>query len=143
MTTAFFKITSAIVALLVQNPPVSPNIYRCRDRSIPEKSDTAVNVEYVASAPFGATIMAAPVDWVSRYSIECFARSKVVEGDAAVDPVMLAVYNRLAADPTLGGLVDNIGSPSIEAEFSIEGDRTGWVRMIFPIEHRTQNQTLE
>lgn len=142
-TTAFFKITDAIVALLSQAPPVSPNIYRARDRQVPEKNETAVNVQFNNGLPFEATIFGAPVDWVSKYSVECFARSRDVAGDAAVDPLLLSVYNRLGADPTLSGLVFNVGAPSIEAEYTADGDKTGWVRLIFPVEHRTQNLTLE
>lgn len=143
MNTAFFKITGAIVDLLNAAPAVSPNIYRARDRQIPERNDTAVNVQFNGGLPFEGTILGAPVDWLSKYSVECFARSKEVSGDEAVDPLMLQVYGRLAADPTLGGLVFNIGSPSIEAEYTADGEKTGWVRMIFPVEHRTENLTLE
>jgi hypothetical protein len=54
----------------------------------------------------------------------------------------LGVYGRLAQDTTLGGLVDDIGEPMLEAEYSSEGKKTGWIRMTYVIQHRTENLTL-
>jgi hypothetical protein len=141
--TAFYKITLAIAALLGQAPAISPNIYRARDRHIPTGNVTALNVQFDGAVPFNGTINGAPIDWTSKFIIDCYASSKSVEGDESVDPLLLEVFNRMAADSTLSGLVDNIGAPYIEAEYSADGMKTGWVRLTYPIEHRTTNSSLE
>lgn len=143
MPTAFFKITSALIALLNQAPAVSANIYRARDRHVPEQNATALNVQFEKGFPERGAITGAPIDWKSKFTIECYARSKTADGDESVDPLMLAVFARLAANPTLGSLVSDIGAPYIEAEYGADGTKTGWVRMTYPIEHRTQNSSLE
>lgn len=140
--TAFYAITTALIAVLQTNPPVSPNIYRARDRQVPEQDDSAIVVQYEGGTPTLGAIRGAPVDWLSKFTVECFARSSSDTADLAVDPLLLGVYGRIAADTTLGGLVDDIGAPMIEAEYSTEGKKTGWVRMTYAISHRTQNLTL-
>jgi hypothetical protein len=143
--TAFVTITGALVALMRADPPVSANITRARDRDNPlaEQFDDAVNVQFDGSLPFSGAIMGAPVDWDSRFTIEMFARTTTTTADLAVDPLMDEIYRRLLADTTLGGLVDEIGVPTIEAEYTAEQKKTGWVRMTFPVKHRTTNLTLE
>jgi hypothetical protein len=143
MNTQFFRITTAIIATLNAAPAVSPNIFRARVRDVPDSFDTAVNVQFNQAEPRAGAISGAPVDWMSNFSVECFAKSKDLTGDEAIDALMRDVYARICADTTLGGLVDNVGEPRIEAEYSAESVRTGWVRMTFPVEHRTQNLTLE
>lgn len=142
-STAFFKITSALVAAVSAEPPVSPNIYRGRDRYVPTSNATAVNVQFNGGMPNEGAISGAPVDWRSKFSIECFARSTTLSGDEAVDPLVAEVFSRIAADTTLGGLVDDIGYPLIEADYSADGERTGWVSMTYLIEHRTTDLSLE
>lgn len=143
MSTAFYSITSAIVAILGAAPAVSPTIYRARDRQVPKQETTAINVQWDGAAPHAGAIFGAPVDWISKFTVECYARSAAAAADQAIDPLLSAVYDRLAADTTLGDLVDDVGVPFIEAEYSAEGDRTGWVRMTYTIQHRTNNSTLE
>ncbi len=140
---AFATITGALVALMEADVPVAPVVMRARDRLVAEQYPTAVAVSFDGSAPFSFTIMGAPVDWESRYSIECWSRTTSTTADLAVDPLFMEVYSRLAADTTLGGLVSDIAPPTIEAEYSAEQQKTGWVRMSYVITHRTKNLTLE
>jgi hypothetical protein len=141
---AFSKITGALVQLLEAEPPIADAVYRARSRVVPQSISRAINVQFDGSMPSPGVIDGAPVDWTSTFSVECFARAATSENnDEAVDPLLMAVYSRVAADTTLGGLVDNVGEPRIEAEYSADGERTGWVRMTYPIEHRTEQSTLE
>ena len=142
MATAFYGITSAIIAALQITPAIADTIYRARDRQVPEQDDSAINVQYEGGIPSPGAILGAPVDWTSKFSIECFARTTSGSADLAVDPLIEGVYARLAADTTLGGLVDDICVPMIEADYSTEGKKTGWVRMTYAILHRTQNLSL-
>lgn len=141
--TAFASITGALVALLEADPPVSANIFRARDRELAEQFPDAVNIQFDGANPEEGAIYGAPVDWISQFTIECWARSTSQRPDLAVDPLMLEIYNRIAADTTLGDTVERIGMPTIRAEYTEDNKKTGWVRMTYPVEHRTANLTLE
>lgn len=139
----FTDITAAFVAALSAAPAVSDNIFRARDRAIAEDQPTAINVQFDAADPRPVAMFGAPVDWLSRFTVECYARSSTASGDLAVDPLLLNVFARMAANSTLGGLVADIGVPTIEAEYDSAGQKTGWVRMTYSVSHRTRNLTLE
>lgn len=141
--TSFATITGAIVALLQAEPALSQQVFRARDRQLAEEFPDAINVQFDYSTPSRGAISGAPVDWDSKFTIECYARTSTTTADLAVDPLLMQVYRRIAADRTLGGLVDDIGEPTIEAEYTAEQQRTGWVRMSYPVMHRTNNNTLE
>lgn len=141
---AFSKITGVLVGILSAEPPIADKIYRSRSRSVPQSVNRAINVQFDGAVPRPGAINDAPVDWMSRFSIECFARAEEGEiNDEAVDPLLMAVYSRIAADATLANLVGLVGEPMIEAEYTADGERTGWIRMTYPIEHRTEKFTLE
>jgi hypothetical protein len=141
--TAFVDITAAFVAALAATPIVSKNIFRARERTLAEEHITAINVQFDTASPYPGVMHGAPVDWRSKITVECYARSSTTSGDLAVDPLMAAVFSRLAADTTLGGLVADIGYPEIEAENDSQGQKTGWIRMTYAVEHRTNNLTLD
>ena len=141
--TAFANITAAFIAVLSNAPAVSDNIFRARDRTMAEEHIDAINVQFDGADPYAGAIFGAPVDWLSKFSVECYARSSAVSGDQAVDPLFATVYARLAADSTLGGVVTYIGTPSIEAENDAQGQKTGWVRLSYLVSHRTSHLTLD
>jgi len=143
MPTSFYKITSHLMALLGEAPAVSSNIYRARDRNIPADNLTALNIQFEGASPMAIAINGAPIDWMSKFSVDCYAKSKSVDGDEAVDPLLAEVFKRVAGDTTLGGLVADVGAPFIETDYGAEGFRTGWVRLTYPVQHRTRNSTLE
>jgi hypothetical protein len=140
---AFKEITSAIEALMLAEPPVAEHIYRSRDRAVPKVISTAINVQWDGGTPDEDVIAGAPVTWTSRFSIELYAKTESAAPDEAVDPLLEEVYARMAVDTTLGGLVDYIGQPALEAEYAADGTRTGWIRMVYPIRHETTNLKLE
>jgi hypothetical protein len=142
MSTAFSAVVSAIMATLSAAPAVCDTIYRARPSVVPDQTDRAVNVQFEGALPNRGAMNGAPVDWTTKISVECFARSTVDAGDVAVDPLLAAVYARLAQDTTLGGLVDDFDGPGIEAENTSEGKKTGWVRLTYLVQHRTSNLTL-
>jgi hypothetical protein len=141
--TVFAAITSAIVLLIEAAPSVSANIFRARDRQLAEQYPNAVAIQVEDADPDEGAILGAPVDWRSIFTIDCWARTTTTSADLAVDPLLAGVYARMAADTTLGGLVDNIGVPRIAFEFTAEKQKTGWVRLTYLITHRTSNSTLE
>lgn len=141
--TAFATITGALEMLMRVEPPVSANIFRARDREMAEQYEDAVSVQFDGATPMRGAIKGAPVDWVSSFTIDLWRRTTTTSADLAVDPLLLAIYARIAADTTLGGLVDDIDVPTIQAEYTAEQQKTGWIRMTYPVTHRTSNLTLE
>lgn len=143
MTTAFSGIAAKFVTTLSAAPAVSSNIFRQRERPFTAEMDDGVNVQFDAAMPSPGAINGAPVDWRTRISVECHSRSSTTSGDLAVDALVQTIYARMAADTTLGGLVDDIGVPLIEAECDALGQKTGMVRMTYMVLHRTSNLSLE
>lgn len=142
MSTAFAQIVGAVIAALKASPAVCPLVDRARSTVVPEQAEKAVSVQWEGAQPDLATIFGAPIDWQSRLTIECFARSVTESGDLAVDPLLEAVTTRLARDPTLGGLVGDLRIAGLEAENTAEGKKTGWVRLTYIADHRTYNGIL-
>lgn len=142
MNTAFAQIVTAIIDVLRAGQPVCGLIDRARATVVPDQAEMAVSVQWENTAAQGFTIAGAPIDWQTRITIECLARSARDPGDLAVDPLLRAVTARLAADTTLGGLVDDLRIAGIEAENDAQGKKTGWVRIAYVADHRTSNSTL-
>lgn len=142
MTTAFSSIVAAVIAALEAEPAVCGTIYRARERVVPEQADKAINVQFENALPSRGAMRGAPVDWSTRVTVECFARSVLESGGLAVDPLFQAVYERLAADSTLGGVASDVEIQGIEAENTNEGKKTGWVRLTYIVQHRTSNLNL-
>jgi hypothetical protein len=135
----------AALAALQAAPAVCDTIYRSRPNGlpVPESVDQAINVQWDHATALPRAIAGAPIDWTTRLTVECYARSVRDSGDLAVDPLLAAVYERLAADSTLGGIVEDLNIVGIEAENTAEGKKTGWVRMTYLVQHQTQDSTLE
>jgi hypothetical protein len=142
VSTAFSKVVSAVMAALLAQPRICKGVYRARTLAIAEQDDEAITVQWEQAMPAAATIAGAPIDWTTRLTVECFARSVKDSGDMAVDPLLERVYERLAADSTLGGMVDDLVIAGIEAENSTEGKKTGWIRLTYIAVHRTDNLLL-
>jgi hypothetical protein len=142
VSTAFSTIVAAVIAKLSEAPAVCDAIYRARSNAISEQDTRAVSVQFERSLPLAGAINGAPIDWSSTVTVECFARSITESGDLAVDPLLEAVFERLAEDTTLGGLVGDLAIAGIEAENTAEGKKTGWVRLTYVADHRTNNSTL-
>jgi hypothetical protein len=141
--TAFSKIVGAVIDALEAAPPVCGTIWRARPNIMPDQVDSAVNVQWEGGLPNMGGISGAPIDWMTKVTVECYARSVKDSGDVAVDPLLVAVYERLGQDTTLGGLIADLNIAGIEAENTAEGKKTGWVRLTYIAQHRTENGTLD
>jgi hypothetical protein len=144
VSTAFSKVVSAVMTSLLSQPRICKGIYRARTLAVADQDDEAITVQWEQAMPAAATIAGAPIDWTTRVTVECFARSARPgdTGDAAVDPLLERVYERLASDSTLGGMVDDFVIAGIEAENTTEGKKTGWIRLTYIAVHRTDNLLL-
>ncbi|MFC5548197.1 hypothetical protein [Massilia aerilata] len=142
MKTAFAQIVSAVIDALKAEPAVCDRIDRARAVPAPEQAEQAVSVQWETALPDLATIAGQPIDWKTRITVDCLARSLQQSGDLAVDDLVAAVAERLAQDTTLGGLVFDLRIAGLEAENSVEGKKTGWVRLTYIADHRTDNGIL-
>lgn len=142
MSTAFFKVVTAVIAQLQAQPPVCKSIHRARTSPVSEQEMEAVSVQWEQALPAQGAITGAPVDWSTRITVELYARSVTESGDVVVDPLLERVAERLAADPSLGGIVSDLVLVGVEAENTAEGKKTGWVRLIYSADHRTYNGNL-
>ena len=142
MSTVFSQVVGAVLAALQASPPVCEAIHRARTNVMPDDEREAVSVQWEQSQPQPGTIAGAPIDWSTRLTVECYARSVEESGDVAVDPLLQRVYERLAADPSLGGTVTDLQFMGVEAENTAEGKKTGWVRLVYVADHRTYNGIL-
>ena len=142
MSTAFSKVVTAVIAQLAMQPPVCKSINRARTYVFPEQETEAVSVQFEQALPQRGTIAGAPIDWSTRITVECYARSVMESGDLAVDPLLERVVARLAVNPSLGGMVSDLELIGVEAENTADGKKTGWVRLIYSADHRTYDGNL-
>lgn len=143
MTTKFAGIVAALVAKLQAAPAVSTQVDRARLRPVKESQTTAVVVRIQASTPERFAILNGPTDWDTEIQIECYARSATLAADEAVDALLAAVWAKLAADTTLGGLVMDLNPNVLEYDFAAGADNMACVTLALKVLHRTQNLSLE
>lgn len=162
--TAFNAIAQGAVDLLEQAPAVAPLVQRSRRRAVPADVDTAVVVRLKDAQAERGAILGAPVDWETILVVECYARGTEDEdylrgtgridpdaqslfypkaGDELVDPLLKAVAERMASDPTLGGAADDLELLSVVWDTSEAADRFGAATLTYLVRHRTENHTLD
>ena len=131
MTTIISTAVGAIVAALTAGTPVASQVARVRLR--PLQSEAAVS----SLSPD------LPVSWTSAISVECYARtSAATTPDVAVDSLVEAVYARLLADPTLGGVVISLQPQSMSWDFDADGEQTACATLVFHALQRTAGATF-
>jgi hypothetical protein len=139
--TAFSSIVGAMKAALESAPAVSSSVTRSRTRPVDQDEADTVNIYFESAQPNRGAIHGAPIDWETRIVVELYARS-ATNADAAIDTLLGKVVDRLMGDSTLGGLVDDLGAPSVDTEYDANGMQTGWFRLTYPVQHRTANNTI-
>lgn len=143
MELAFDQVVAAFVAKLEESPAVCSLILNSDDRPVSDDVNEAVNVFFYVSQPQPLTINGAPIDWITRVIVDCFARSKTLPARKAPSQLAKKVYERLAIDPTLGNGDWFIGYPSIETDADVQSQRAGMMRLTYRVEHRTSANILE
>ena len=143
MSTAFNTIVQAFKTKLQETPAVCADVFVSRDRQVPDTVNEAVHIEFSSSVPNSGVIKGAPIDWQTKVTVDCMARSKTLSGPDAVDSLFRKVFERLAQDTTLGNSVVDIGYPVIESDYESNGQKTGLMRLTYQVEHRTSNLTLD
>lgn len=141
--TVFASIAGAIKTVLDAAPAVSTVVERTRLHPLPETQLDAVVIRIDSSTPERFAILNGPINWDTTIAIECYARSATQTADVAVDALLAKVYARLAANPTLGGLVMDSFPESMNYNFDGQAEHFACVTLMLRISHRTSLQTLE
>lgn len=144
MTSMVSTAVGAIVAALSAATPVASQIARVRLRPIASPQAQAVVVRPLQTEVSEvALIPGQPVSWTTAISVECYARSGVATApDVAVDSLVEAVYARLMADTTLGGVVLSLQPQSLAWDFDADGEQTTCATFVFNARHRSAGATL-
>lgn len=144
MSTVISQVVGAIVTTLGAATPVSTSIYRTRMRPIAAESADAVVVRPVDSQIERFAINGAPMNLQTTIAVECYARAGAATApDAAVDALLAAVYAKLQADTTLGGLVMDLFVSRIGFDFDVDGEHTACATLSLEVAHRSSNLSLE
>ena len=144
MTTIVSAAVAAIVAALTAGTPVASQVARVRLRPLAAAQAQAVVVRPLQTdASVSSLSPDLPVSWTSAISVECYARtSAATTPDLAVDSLVEAVYARLLADPTLGGVVISLQPQSMSWDFDADGEQTACATLVFQALQRTAGATF-
>lgn len=144
MTGAFPELVSAVKAALAADPPVSPAIFVNRRRALPDEAESALVVRLATADPEEGAIQGAPVDWETDLAIECYASGGSDEELLqALHDLAAAAWQRLLADPTLGGLAMGLELGRMEWDFESTGEDLGAQIINFTVLHQTAGGNLE
>lgn len=144
MTSMVTAAVTAIVAALSSGTPVASQIARVRLRPLAATAAQAVVVRPLQTEVTETTLIpGSPVSWTTAISVECYARtSAATTPDVAVDSLVEAVYARLMADPTLGGVVLSLQPQNVAWDFDADGEQTTCATLVFNARHRSSGATL-
>ena len=142
MHTVFFKIVLALESALRDENKLADVVTHGKGCVIPAAVKTAIDVKFKQARPLNSTL-SGPVDWLARFEIDCYARAKDTQGDAAVDVLVFAVYQHLRAGIMLGAQRILLGEPDIEFEVDEFAEKTGWAQLAYTVNLRTNNEVLD
>ncbi|WP_295852037.1 hypothetical protein [uncultured Xylophilus sp.] len=136
--TGFQRLAAGIVAMLGGAVPVAAHVDRARGRPIPQGVPSAVVVRLRGSTAESGRMAFAPVEWATQVLVECYAAAPgSAAGEALVDPLLLAVHDRLAADPQLGGLARDSEIQQIAWDIDSADLPAGCAGLLLLVRHRT------
>lgn len=144
MTSFASATVGAIVAALSSGTPVASQIARVRLRPLAATQAQAVVVRPLQAEVTEKSLTPGyPVSWTTAIGVECYARSGVATApDVAVDSLVEAVFARLMADPTLGGVVLSLQPQHISWDFDADGEQTTCATLVFHARNRAPGATL-
>ena len=142
MTTLIATVTTAVMAALQAAPAIAPQIARVRLRPLAGNTTTACVVRPL-QAEVNVRDMGGPVQWTCRLAVECYAKTTAqIAPDLSVDALVKSAYDRLMADPRLGGVVVNVDPEGITYDFDADGDQTACATLVLSITVNSSNVSL-
>lgn len=133
-----------MAAALQAGPAVCPQVHRTRVRpgAAAWPQMVVIRLLDVALQPFA--VRGGPMNADTRVAVECHARAAAgLSAEDALDELLGAVYQRLAQDPSLGGLLGDLEPLGLTYDFDAEGDPVGVATLTYIARHRVQGGTLE
>lgn len=145
---AFDAIVAAALDALRLDPPVTtgPIEEDIDVGALDEAVTEAVSVSLTSSdAQNPGAIFGHPVDWISLLQVEAYARRDVANTTTgrASRALQARVYARLMSTPTLGGVADDVRTPTFNTEHRVFDTRMGCTTGSYPVWHRTQGNSLD
>lgn len=138
MTTKFAQVLDAVVAALEAAPAVSDHIERARVRVIPDAWTDAVLVQIQQAQVDRGMGAGTHCIWATQVAVECYARATAGQTpDVAVDALLDKVVGRLLADPSLGGVVGDVGLVGVAYDFDVDGKPSASATVTFSVRHAT------
>lgn len=146
MTTSHLIMARAVVALLKAEPAIAGGrVYSARTRAIPADVSTAVNVRLERSTSQLASVIGGRTSWSTLIVVECYAKLDGASADEAADPLLEAMFERLASDPSLGGQamsVEPLEGDTLSWDFDALDSNMACVTAKFVVKHQTTGRTL-
>lgn len=144
MATAFLTVNDALVALLQQAPAIAgARVYTGRARPLPTEHASSVNVSLEAIRGRQFAIGDGPMDWDVTYGIEIRARgSATVDAVAAVDPLLEAVFARVAGGTPPAGVLGWVLDTQIRVEVEEADTPIASLQLALAVQLRTQAGSL-
>lgn len=136
-------IIAAIVATLLASPALaSGNVDdQTNADELPEGADAAIRVTLSDSQPTADAY--GRIDWLTTVRVACYIRTDKAAADGRPSSLLgAAVYARLMADKTLGGLARSIGPPRISTDIATLSTRGGVQYLDFPVRHTTTGNVI-
>lgn len=136
--------TTATTAVMTAMTGAAPVVNRVRFRAVAADVQRAIvvrpgprEVMELALAP------GLPVAWRMAMEIECYQRIPADSTpDEAIDDLVTDVYERLMADPQLGGAADGIEPVSIEPNYDLDVESVTGATLTVSILLRSLGATL-
>ena len=143
MSTLAADAIGAVVAALSAAPAVADVVTRSRVRPLQVGQATMAMVRPVEASVLEDELAGPVAAWETLIAIECSARPSAANApDVAVDGVLQAVHARMAANPTLGGVVLAITPRKVSWDLDADGDSTVAAVSIFSARQRANGGAL-
>ena len=144
MTSAFIGLQNSLMAALATAPALAGGrIYANRLRPVSAASTTAMVVRLDKAE--GLQMVLGAVDWVSSYTVECYARaSGNGEPATAIDQLLSDAWARLCTlDATALGAIDITVSPRIDWQYDDVETPLVCAAIQISVQHRTPSDSLQ
>ncbi len=146
MTTQHFQIAGAVVDALLAAPAIADGrVHRSRTRPISQGTTSGVVVRLTRSASGDSQMMGGRTTWTTLISVECYGRGTTDVPESGADAIVQAVFERLAANPTLGGLAMDLApfdGSTLEWDFDEQDTAMCAVTAHFVVTHQTTERLL-
>lgn len=136
-------IREAVAAALQRTPAICDRIDEQRDLTLPAGVAASVSVFRDTSRAAPGAILGAPVDWTTRIRVLVKARTTAAgPAEANADALALTAYARVMADPSLGGVADDLVPEDLTWDQDDADSGVALALLNFRITHRTSGGSI-